>query len=120
MIMQKQPKPSSPLPRYQSMMRTLAPALVLLAVLLAGCAHEDRAGPDDQRLGGTLTEDVDDEGRADLQRRAEQRGATLNIMESFPEQFDIRPFSPSECDNLALELSQLDYIAEVGECRPIP
>lgn len=93
--------------------------LAFLALLLAGCAHEDQAGPDDRYLAGTLTEDFDGGDREDLDRRATQRGGELSLMESFPQQFDIRPLTVSECDHLALELSQVDYVAEVGECRAL-
>lgn len=97
-------------------MRFAMLGLALLALLLAGCSHEDRAGPDSNYLTGTVAEDFDEDDQADLRQRATQRGGELQIMERSPEQFDIRPLAVSECDNLALELSQVDYVAEVGEC----
>ncbi len=97
-------------------MRFTMLGLVLLALLLAGCSHEDRAGPDSNYLTGTVTEDFDEDDQADLRQRATQRGGELQIMESSPQEFDIRPLTVSECDNLALELTQVEYVAEVGEC----
>lgn len=98
-------------------MRSTMLGLALLALLLAGCSHEDQGGPDSNYLTGTVTEDFDEDDQADLRQRATQRGGELQIMESSPPEFDIRPITASECDNLALELSQVDYVTQVGECN---
>lgn len=101
-------------------MRWLLFACMGAALLLAGCSHEDRAGPDTYRLSGTLTEDFDSDDETDLDQRAGQRGAQVVIRESSPPQFDIEPLETSQCENLALELGQADYVQQVGECTVLP
>lgn len=92
-------------------------ALLVVPALLAGCL-ENGAFPEPHSLGGTLSEDFDQEDEDDLLRRAQQRDAQVTYMESWPMQFDIRPLDRSQCENLRLELEHVDYVTALGDCRP--
>ncbi len=101
-------------------MRWLLLACTLVSLLLAGCSHEDGAGPDTYRLSGTLTDGFDADDETDLRLRAGQRDAEVVIRESSPPGFDVEPLDITQCENLSLELEQTDYVQQVEECRMLP
>lgn len=100
-------------------MRSPMLALMLVALLpgllVAGCLEQGTETT--YRLAGTLSEEADDNDTADLRQRAQAHGAELFPLESFPLQYDIQPLSEADCQALADELEELDYVTEVRSCQ---
>ncbi len=99
----------------RSPMLALVVVALLPGLLAAGCL--DQGTETTYRLTGTLAEDADDNDTADLRQRAEARGAELFLLESFPLQYDIQPLSEADCQALADELEEFDYVTEVRSCQ---
>lgn len=87
-------------------------ALVLLAVLLAGCAGEETP----YSVTGSFTGDRADEDIEELRELGEDLGGEVVILESFPEQFQVRALSLEDCETFREQVEGKDYVEEVGPC----
>ncbi len=88
--------------------------LPLLAMLLAGCG--DDPGPN-YVISGVFERSTTQADLDDFQARLAPHGASAQIMESFPMQYQIRGLDADTCADIRVLLLGLDYVAAVGECR---
>ncbi len=86
----------------------------LVAMLLAGCSSEP--GPS-YAISGVFERSTTQADLDDLQARLAPHGASAQIMESFPMQYQIRDLDADTCADIRVLLLGLAYIAAVGECR---
>lgn len=93
-------------------MRPLPVALALLALALAGCAGEETP----YGVTGSFTEDRSDEDIEEVRELARSHGGEIVILESFPEQFQVRAMSLEECEAFREEVEQRPYIDTVEAC----
>lgn len=109
------PAPGGPAPSAAAPGAAPALALALASTLLAGCG-----GPGPTYLiSGVFEPDATPEDIDDLQARLAVHGATAQIMESYPLQYQIRGLNAADCADIHEVLRGLPYIDVVGECREL-
>lgn len=96
-------------------MRPLPVLLALLALPLAGCAGEETS----YGVTGSFTEDRSDEDIEEVRELAHAQGGEIVILESFPEQFQVRALSLEECEAFREEVEQKPYIDTVEGCAEV-
>lgn len=98
-------------------MRWDVPAVVaiFLAVALSGCGSVD-SGPR-FHLTGAFTAERTQEDLDEFHGIVDDYSDDVLILESFPEQFDIRDIVGG-CEQLRSTLQAKDYIASLGTCQP--
>ena len=92
--------------------------LAVVALSTAGCITPGADADRDQRLTGWFS-DWNDDIEADFGATIEPYDVDAIFMESFPPGFSVSPMTKDDCDGLRSTLISKDYIASVGDCRPM-
>lgn len=93
-------------------MRFVAALSVLLVIGLAGCAGDAVSF----QVGGSFRQDRADSDLDDLRATAAPYSDDVLVMESFPEQFNVRGLDEHGCNELRALLQAKAYLQHVGAC----
>ena len=97
-------------------------AILILAVLLAGCVEgSDTGGPAPGgtfHVGGSFDANATQQDYDRASGIATSYGGTLALLESFPVQFSATGFTDVACQKARDALAAEPHVASVGTCAP--